>query len=108
MLLEQLRTRLRTEYKTLRLYLTTAKLTAEDILNRAYEILWKEEIMNLFEVMTETNSRYSDELLLWILSKENSLEFLYGVWQHTAYLLTDEFSTLLLDELLIRKDGCNE
>lgn len=36
MLLQELKTRLRTEYNALRLYLTTAKLTAGDILNRAY------------------------------------------------------------------------
>lgn len=27
------------------MYLTTAKLTAGDILNRAYEVVWKEEIV---------------------------------------------------------------
>ena len=108
MLLQQLKTRLRNEYNALRLYLTTAKLTAGDILNRAYEVVWKQEIVNLFEVMPEVGCRYSDELLLWILSKDNSLEFLYQTWRHTDYLLTGEFADLLYDELTVRKDGSNE
>lgn len=36
MLLQELKTRLRAEYNVLRFYLTTADLTASDILNRAY------------------------------------------------------------------------
>ena len=59
MLLEQLKTRLRSEYNALRLYLTTAKLTAGDILNRAYEVVWKEEIVCLFECITNTDVRYN-------------------------------------------------
>lgn len=49
MLLEQLKTRLRNEYNALRVYLTTARLTAGDILNRAYEVVWKEEIVCLIQ-----------------------------------------------------------
>ena len=108
MLLQQLKTRLRNEYNALRLYLTTAKLTAGDILNRAYEVVWKEEIVCLFECMTHTDGRYTDELLLWILKEPNALDFLCEIWMHTDYLLTSEFSDLLYDELVIRKGGCNE
>lgn len=108
MLLEQLKTRLRTEYNALRMYLTSAKLTAGDILNRAYEVVWKEEIVCLFESMANTNGRYTEELLLWILKEPNTLDFLYEIWMHTDYLLTSEFSDLLYDELIIRKDGSNE
>lgn len=108
MLLEQLKTRLRNEYNAMRVYLTTAKLTAGDILNRAYEVVWKEEIVCLFEGMTNTDGRYTDELLLWILKEPNALDFLYEIWMHTDYLLTSEFSDLLYDELVIRKDGRNE
>ena len=108
MLLQQLKTRLRSEYNSLRLYLTTARLTAGDILNRAYEIVWKEEIVCLFESMVNTDGRYTDELLLWVLKEPNALDFLYEIWMHTDYLLTGEFNDLLYDELVIRKDGCNE
>ncbi len=108
MLLQQLKTRLRNEYNVLRLYLTTAKLTAGDILNRAYEVVWKEEIVCLFESMTNTEGRYTDELLLWILKEPNALNFLYEIWMHTDYLLTSEFSDLLYDELVVRKGGSNE
>ena len=108
MLLEQLKTRLRAEYGALRLYLTTAKLSAGDILNRAYEIVWKEEIVCLFEGMSDTDVRYTEDLLLWILKEPNALDFLYEIWVHTDYLLSSEFSDLLYDELLIRKEGCNE
>ena len=108
MLLQQLKTRLRSEYNSLRLYLTTARLTAGDILNRAYEIVWKEEIVCLFESMVNTDGRYTDEILLWILKEPNTLDFLYKIWIHTDYLLTGEFNDLLYDELVIRKDGCNE
>lgn len=107
MLLQQLKTRLRAEYTQLCTYLTTAPLTASELLTRAYEVVWKEEIVTLFECMPENNSRYSDELLLWILNSENSLSFLYDVWKHTDYLLTSEFSDLLFDELMVRKDGAN-
>ena len=61
MLLEQLRIRLRAEYNALRGYLATANITAVEILDRAYEIVWKEEIVCLFEGMTDC--RYSDEVL---------------------------------------------
>lgn len=108
MLLQQLKQRLRTEYTALCTYLTTAPLTAGDLLNKSYEVVWKQEITNLFEIMPDTNCRYSEELLSWILSNENALEFLYQTWRHTDYLLTGEFSDLLYDELVIRKEGMNE
>lgn len=108
MLLEQLKTRLRSEYNALRMYLTSAKLTAGDILNRAYEVVWKEEIVCLFEGMVNADGRYTDELILWILKEPNALEFLYGVWKHTDFLLTAEINDLLYDELIVRKDGANE
>ena len=108
MLLQQLKIRLRAEYDALRLYLATAELTAIDILNRAYEIVWKGELTNLFEGMTNADGRYTDELILWILKEPNTLDFLYNVWQHTDFLLTGEINDLLYDELVIRKDGVNE
>ena len=108
MLLQQLKVRLRAEYNALRLYLTTAELTASDILNRAYEIVWKGELTNLFEDMTNSDGRYTDEIILWILKEPNALEFLYGIWQHTDFLLTSEINDLLYDELIVRKDGANE
>lgn len=108
MLLQELKTRLRAEYNALRLYLTTADLTASDILSRAYEIVWKSEITYLFEDMTNSDGRYTDDLILWILKEPNALEFLYSVWKHTDFLLTSEISDLLYDELVIRKDGANE
>lgn len=108
MLLQQLKKRLRSEYTALCTYLTTAPMTAGDLLNKSYEVVWKQEITSLFEVMPDMGCRYSDELLSWILSKDNSLEFLYQVWRHTDYLLTAEFADLLFDELTVRKDGSNE
>ena len=108
MLLQPLKQKLRNEYTALCTYLTTAPLTSGDLLNKSYEVVWKQEITNLFEVMPETGCRYSNELLSWILSKDNSLEFLYQVWRHTDYLLTGEFADLLYDELTVRKDGSNE
>ena len=107
MLLRQLKVRLRTEYTQLCTFLTTAPITAGDLLARSYEVVWKQEIVNLFEVTAETNCRYSDELLSWILSNENTLDFLYDIWKHTDYLLTAEFADLLFDELTVRKDGMN-
>ena len=108
MLLQQLRRRLKDEYTALCTYLTTAPLTAYDLLNKSYEVVWKQEIVNLFENIPEYNCRYSDDMLCWILSKENALDFLYQTWRHTDYLLTSEFADLLYDELTVRKDGSNE
>lgn len=107
MLLRQLKERLRLEYTQLCTFLTTAPITTGDLLARSYEVVWKQEIVNLFEVTPETNCRYSDELLSWILSNENTLDFLYDIWKHTDYLLTAEFADLLFDELTVRKDGMN-
>ena len=107
MLLRQLKVRLRTEYTSLCTYLTTAPITAEDLLSMAYEVVWKREIVNLFEVMPESNCRYSDDDINWILSHDNSLDFLYEIWRHTDYLLTAEFADLLHDELVVRKEGAN-
>lgn len=64
--------------------------------------------MSLFNNIPEHNCRYSDDMLRWILSKENALDFLYQTWRHTDYLLTSEFADLLYDELTVRKDGSNE
>lgn len=108
MLLHELRTRLRAEYNALRLYLATGNLTAGEIIGRAYEIVWKSEITNLFETMTNSDGRYTDEIIRWILKEPNALDFLYQIWQHTDYLLTGEINDLLYDELIIRKDGANE
>ena len=108
MLLQKLRQRLKDEYTALCTYRTTAPLTASDLLNKSYEVVWKQEIMNLFNNIPEHNCRYSDDMLRWILSKENALDFLYQTWRHTDYLLTSEFADLLYDELTIRKDGSNE
>ena len=107
MLLRQLKVRLRTEYTSLCTYSTTAPITAEDLLSMAYEVVWKQEIVNLFEVMPESNCRYSDDDINWILSHDNSLDFLYEIWRHTDYLLTAEFADLLHDELVVRKEGAN-
>ena len=49
MLLQQLQHRLRTEYTALCTYLTTAPMTASDLLEKCYEVAWKQEIMKLFE-----------------------------------------------------------
>lgn len=108
MLLHELRIRLRAEYNALRLYLATENLTAGDIIGKAYEIVWKGEITNLFETMTNSDGRYTDEIICWILKEPNALDFLYQIWQHTDYLLTSEINDLLYDELIIRKDGANE
>ena len=108
MLLQKLRQRLKDEYTALCTYLTTAPLTASDLLNKSYEVVWKQEIMSLFDNIPEHNCRYSDDMLRWILSKENALDFLYQTWRHTDYLLTSEFADLLYDELTVRKDGSNE
>jgi len=64
--------------------------------------------MSLFNNIPEHNCRYSDDMLRWILSKENALEFLYQTWRYIDYLLTSEFADLLYDELTVRKDGSNE
>ena len=108
MLLQQLRKRLKSEYAALCTYLTTAPLTASDLLNKSYEVVWKQEIRSLFNNIPEHNCRYSDDMLCWILSKKNALDFLYQTWRHTDYLLTSEFADLLYDELTVRKDGSNE
>ena len=108
MLLQQLQHRLRTEYTALCTYLTTAPMTASDLLEKCYEVAWKQEIMKLFEGMPEKGCRYSEEVLYWILSKDNALEFLYQAWRNTHYLLTNEFADLLYDELTERKDRSNE
>lgn len=108
MLLQELKLRLRTEYNAYRLSLVTGKLTSEELLNKAYELTWKEEIVCLFEGLPDGNRRYSDDLLCWILKQPNALGFMYEVWLHTDYLLTSEFADLLYDELRVRKDGMNE
>lgn len=108
MLLDKLRLRLTTEYGAFRQYLATAPLTAMDLINKSYEIVCKEQITELFNVMTNNDESYSNELITWILSKDNSLDFLFSVWKHTDYLIVSEFADLLHDELVVRKGGLNE
>ncbi len=106
MLLQELKIRLRTEYNLFRLYLVNGNFTSEDFLCKAYELVWKEEIVTLFECLPNSGY-YTEDLLSWVMEAPNTLDFLYQVWMHTDYLLTAEFSELLHDELLIRKDGSN-
>ena len=47
MLLQQLKTRLRNEYTILCTYLTTAPIIDGGLLSKAYEVVWKQEIVNL-------------------------------------------------------------
>lgn len=106
MLLQELKTRLRTEYNAFRLYLTNGSLTSGELLCKAYEMVWKEEVVMLFECLPNSDY-YTDDLLSWVMEAPNALDFLYQTWKHTDYLLTAEFSELLHDELVIRKDGSN-
>lgn len=104
MLLQQLKTRLRAEFNAYRLYLATAGMTVEELLANAYELTWKDEIVNLIEA-TPNSIRYTDDIVAWIMKESNALDFLYRIWKHTDYLLTSEFADLFYDEICIRKDG---
>lgn len=106
MLLQKLKMRLRMEYDAFRLYLVNGNLTSGELLCKAYEMVWKEEIVTLFECLPD-NSYYTEDLISWIMGAPDALDFLYQAWRHTDYLLTAEFSELLHDELVIRKDGSN-
>ena len=104
MLLQQLKTRLRVEFNAYRLYLATADMTIEGLLAQAYELVWKDEIVCLIESIPDS-TRYTDDIVSWIMKEPNALDFMYGIWKHTDYLLTSEFADLLYDEICIRKDG---
>ena len=104
MLLQQLKARLRAEFDAYRQYLATADITVEELLAKAYELTWKDEIVNLIEC-TPNSVRYTDDIVVWIMKEPNALDFLYNIWRHTDYLLTAEFADLFYDEICIRKDG---
>lgn len=104
MLLQQLKARLRAEFDAYRQYLATADITVEELLAKAYELTWKDEIVYLIEC-TPNSVRYTDDIVVWIMKEPNALDFLYNIWRHTDYLLTAEFADLFYDEICIRKDG---
>ena len=104
MLLQQLKARLRAEFDAYRQYLATADITVEELLAKAYELTWKDEIVYLIE-STPNSVRYTDDIVVWIMKEPNALDFLYNIWRHTDYLLTAEFADLFYDEICIRKDG---
>ena len=68
------------------MYLTNADLSAEDLFNKAYEIASKREIVELFNSIVDSDGRYTDEVVSFVLKKSNALDYLYNVWLHTDFL----------------------
>ena len=108
MLLNVLKERLSEEYSLLRISLIASDLSARDILDRMEEIVWKQEIVRLFRTMSHARFKYPDEMISWILDKDDALDFIYQIWKAADYKILESFSVLLYEELLCKKEKTDE
>ena len=88
--------RMEQELEKYREYLVSGKITAKEMLDEAYQLVIKQGLYYIFA--NHNCSRLAITEWEWLNQQENILD----------YLLTSEFSDLLYDELVIRKDGRNE
>lgn len=85
------------ELKDYRLYLLTAIISAEQLLNHANEVVWKEEIYSAISSMDE--ERFSKGKWRFLYNKDNILDYLYQLWMKCDCSFTDELADIILDEV---------
>ncbi|MDF2950705.1 MAG: hypothetical protein K0S18_288 [Anaerocolumna sp.] len=85
------------ELKDYRLYLLSVIISAEQLLNHAYEFVWKEEIYSAISSMDE--KRFLKGKWNFLYNKDNTLEYLYQLWMKCDCRFTDELADIILDEV---------
>ena len=90
--------RLEEEMLAYRRYLVSGVMTAEQLVEEAYEIALRQFIMEAIERLAEEN-RLSDELCCWLNKKEVLLDYLYSLWMDCDISLIPELAEVLYNEV---------
>jgi len=85
------------ELKDYRLYLLSVILSAEQLLNHAYEIVWKEVIYSAISSMDE--KRFSEGKWSFLFNKDNTIDYLYQLWMRCDCRFTEELADIFMDEV---------
>ena len=91
--------RLEEEMLVYRRYLVSGVMTAEQLVEEAYEIALRQFIMEAIERLAEEN-RLSDELCCWLNKKEVLLDYLYSLWMDCDISFIPELAEVLYNEVL--------
>lgn len=100
--------KLEKELQVVKLGMTTAPITASELWDKSYEYVIKQGIVDMFLGEYNQLYRYSDELLEEIMEEENTLDYLYGVWKASDYMLQGAFADTFYEELLYRRGNGDE
>ena len=96
---ENLIKRLEEEMLAYRRYIVSGVMTAEQLVEEAYEIALRQFIMEAIERLAEEN-RLSDELCCWLNKKEVLLDYLYSLWMDCDISFIPELAEVLYNEVL--------
>lgn len=77
---EKIVKRMEHELNEYREYLVSGKLTAQKILEEAYQLVIKQELYYIFE--NHNCSRLSEEEWNWMNQQDNILDYLYDLWMN--------------------------
>ena len=91
--------RLEEEMLAYRRYLVSGVMTAEQLVEEAYEIALRQFIMEAIERLAEEN-RLSDELCCWLNKNEVLLDYLYSLWMDCDISFIPELAEVLYNEVL--------
>ena len=90
--------RLEEEMLAYRRYIVSGVMTAEQLVEEAYEIALRQFIMEAIERLAEEN-RLSDELCCWLNKKEVLLDYLYSLWMDCDISFIPELAEVLYNEV---------
>lgn len=90
--------RLETELKQYRKELVSGAYTAVQLVEEAYQIAMKQEIVEALQLLAGERS-ITDEVWEWLNRQENMLDYLYQLWMHSDINLVQELADILLDEV---------
>ena len=89
--------RMEQELNAYREYLVSGELTAQKILEEAYQLVVKQGLYYIFE--NHNHSRLSVAEWEWLAKQEHILNYLYELWMHNDSDLADEFAEIIHVEI---------
>ena len=90
--------RMEQELNAYREYLVSGELTAQKILEEAYQLVVKQELYYIFE--NHNCSSLSEEEWNWMNQQDNILDYLYDLWMHNDTDLAEEFAEIIHTEII--------
>lgn len=89
--------RMEQELNEYREYLISGELTAQKMLEEAYQLVIKQGLHYILE--NHNCSRLSLAEWNWLNQQENILDYLYGLWMHNDTDFTEEFAEVIHTEI---------